>query len=47
MRFLELRSVRVRLVLRLATCAVSHRFNLNTQRYITHLRLFDDSAIWK
>ena len=39
LRFLEFRSVGVGLVLGLATCAVSHRFNLNTQRYIT-LRLF-------
>lgn len=31
--------MRVGLVLGLATCAVSHRFNLNTRRYITHLRL--------
>lgn len=39
LRFLEFWSVRVCLVLGLASCAVSHRFNLNTQRYMIHLRL--------
>lgn len=38
LRFFELGDVGICLVLGLASCTVSHRFNLNTRRYITKIR---------